>query len=73
MKTIIALAALIVCSGCVVQTTYTKTVSVKKNSEGKIIETVETEGIVQPCQNGYPVKFQYLDGIQPKPLIGSPQ
>ena len=52
------------CSGCV-STTYTKQVAVTKDANGRIIQTVETEGILQPNQQGWPVQFEYLKGIRP--------
>jgi hypothetical protein len=58
------LTAALLASGCVA-TTYTKSVAVTKDSDGKIIQTVETEGIVQPGGQGWPVKFEYLKGVQP--------
>lgn len=51
-------------SGCVA-TTYAKSISVTKDADGKIIQTVETEGVVQPGGQGWPVKFQYLKGVKP--------
>jgi len=51
-------------SACV-QTNYSKMVSVTKDESGKIIQTVETEGVVQPGGNGWPIKFEHLKGIQP--------
>ena len=53
----------LICAGCVVPTTYTKSISVKKDADGKVIETTETEGVVQAGQ-GYPIQFQHLDSIQ---------
>jgi hypothetical protein len=72
MKILLSLATVILLSGCVVPTTYTKTVTVRRDADGKIVETIETEGVVQQGQDGYPVKFQHLDGIQPKPYSGAP-
>ena len=68
MKTALFLAAVLLLSGCVVPTTYTKTVSVKRDVDGKIVETFETESVTQPRQHGFPIKFQYFEGIQPQPL-----
>lgn len=53
-----------VTSGCV-STTYTQSVSVKKDAEGKVIDITETEAVVQPNQQGWPVKFKYLKGVRP--------
>jgi hypothetical protein len=49
-------------TGCVT-TSYTKTISVTKDADGKILQTVETEGVVQPNQQGWPLKFKYLKGV----------
>lgn len=51
-------------SGCV-STTYTQSISVKKDANGKIIDITETEAVVQPNQQGWPVKFKYLKGVRP--------
>jgi hypothetical protein len=51
-------------SGCVA-TDYTKSIAVTKDADGKIIQTVETESITQPNQEGWPVKFEYLKGVDP--------
>ncbi|MFG0631470.1 hypothetical protein [Pseudomonas sp. xss_2] len=53
-----------VMSGCVVQSTYSKTIAVTKDAEGKVVQTVETETVVQPAQ-GYPMRLQLIKGIQP--------
>jgi hypothetical protein len=53
-----------IASGCV-STTYTKTVSVTKDGAGNVIQTVETESVVQPNQQGWPLKFEHLKGVQP--------
>lgn len=50
--------------GCV-STTYTQSISVKKDANGKIIDITETEAVVQPNQQGWPVKFKYLKGVRP--------
>ena len=64
MKTImlVLIAPLLIC-GCV-NTQYQKTVSVTKDANGRIIGSVETESVVQPNQQGWPMKFEYLKGIQ---------
>ncbi|MBU2331649.1 hypothetical protein LGR51_03960 [Pseudomonas sp. NP21570] len=67
MKTSAYLAALVasmLLSGCVVQSTYSKTVTVTKDPSGKILNIVETETVVQPAQ-GYPLKLKLIDGVQP--------
>ena len=51
--------------GCTVPTTYTKSISVKKDATGKVLETVETEAVVQPGGVGYPLQFEYLKGVKP--------
>lgn len=50
-------------SGCVVQSSYSKTISVTKDAQGKVVQTVETETVVQPGQ-GYPMRLQLIKGIQ---------
>jgi len=57
------IAPLFIC-GCV-STTYTKSISITKDANGNIVSRTETESVVQPNQNGWPVKFEYLKGIQP--------
>ncbi|WP_230387669.1 hypothetical protein [Pseudomonas guariconensis] len=58
------IAASTALSGCVVQSSYSKTVAVTKDADGKIVQTVETETVVQPAQ-GYPMRLQLIKGIQP--------
>lgn len=58
------IAASTALSGCVVQSSYSKTVAVTKDAGGKIVQTVETETVVQPAQ-GYPMRLQLIKGIQP--------
>ncbi|MCL8308397.1 hypothetical protein M9Y57_26360 [Pseudomonas putida] len=58
------MAASAALSGCVVQSSYSKTVAVTKDADGKIVQTVETETVVQPAQ-GYPMRLQLIKGIQP--------
>ncbi len=60
---LLALAPLTV-SGCVA-TQYEKSVTVRKDADGRIVERVETERVVQPGQQGWPVKFEYLKGVIP--------
>jgi len=50
--------------GCVA-TQYQKTVSVTKDADGKIVSTTETESVIQPNQQGWPIKFEHLKGVQP--------
>lgn len=61
--TIMLMGFVFLFSGCV-QTHYTKSVSVKKDADGKIIERVETEAVVQPG-SGWPVKYEHLKDVQP--------
>ncbi|WP_367863865.1 hypothetical protein [Pseudomonas guariconensis] len=58
------MAASTALSGCVVQSSYSKTVAVTKDADGKIVQTIETETVVQPAQ-GYPMRLQLIKGIQP--------
>uniref|UniRef100_UPI003F5C2795 hypothetical protein n=1 Tax=Pseudomonas guariconensis TaxID=1288410 RepID=UPI003F5C2795 len=58
------IAASTALSGCVVQSSYSKTVAVTKDADGKIVQTIETETVVQPAQ-GYPMRLQLIKGIQP--------
>lgn len=51
-------------TGCVVQSTYSKSVSVTKDAAGRIVQTVETETVVQPGQ-GYPIRLEKIAGVQP--------
>ena len=57
--------AALLMNGCVVQSTYSKTISVTKDANGKIIQTVESETVVQPA-NGYPMRLEKVKGIQPQ-------
>jgi hypothetical protein len=59
----IVMVTAILSSGCVA-TTYSKSVSVSKDADGKILGTVETEQVVQPGGQGWPVKFEHLKGVQ---------
>ncbi|MFK3766961.1 MULTISPECIES: hypothetical protein [Pseudomonas] len=61
MSVIAASAAL---SGCVVQSSYSKTIAVTKDADGKVLQTVESETVVQPGQ-GYPMRLQLIKGVQP--------
>ena len=61
---LIILVASMVLGGCV-HSSYTKTVQVRKDAEGNIVSTLITESVTQPNQQGYPVKFEHLTGIQP--------
>ncbi|WP_430458821.1 hypothetical protein [Pseudomonas sichuanensis] len=61
---LVVIAAAAATSGCVVQSTYSKSVTVTKDAEGKVVQTVETETVVQPAQ-GYPMRLQFIKGIQP--------
>ncbi len=59
-----AIAASALLSGCVVQSTYSKTVTVTKDANGNILNITESETVVQPAQ-GYPIKLQLVKGVQP--------
>ncbi|KIC80014.1 hypothetical protein RR51_23690 [Pseudomonas sp. C5pp] len=59
-----AIAVSAALSGCVVQSSYSKTIAVTKDADGKILQTVESETVVQPGQ-GYPMRLQLIRGIQP--------
>ncbi|WP_342030341.1 hypothetical protein [Pseudomonas sp. CFBP 13719] len=59
----IVLLATTALAGCV-QTAYTKSVSVTKNADGRIVQTVETETVTQPGQ-GYQMKLEKIKGVQP--------
>lgn len=50
-------------SGCV-QTAYSKSISVTKDADGRIVQTVETETVTQPGQ-GYQMHLEKIKGIQP--------
>lgn len=66
MKHVISLALIATSatlSGCVVQSSYSKTISVTKDAQGKVVQTVESETVVQPGQ-GYPMRLQLIKGIQ---------
>jgi hypothetical protein len=64
LKLIGLLLSLALVSGCVVQTTYSKTVTVTKDPDGRVLSIVESETVVQPAQ-GYPIKLQLVKGVQP--------
>ncbi|MFG3692071.1 hypothetical protein ACGFZ6_01590 [Stutzerimonas stutzeri] len=59
-----ALVASALLTGCVVQSTYSKTVTVTKDANGNILNITESETVVQPAQ-GYPIKLQLVKGVQP--------
>lgn len=50
--------------GCV-STQYEKAISVTKDANGNLVSTTVTERVIQPNQQGWPVKFEYLNGVQP--------
>jgi hypothetical protein len=62
-KSLLLLAVAFLISGCVA-TQYEKTIAVTKDANGKIVSTVLTERVIQPNGQGYPVKFEYLHGVQ---------
>jgi len=49
-------------TGCV-QSTYSKTVTVTKDSKGMVLGTVETETVVQPAQ-GHALQLDLIKGVQ---------
>ncbi len=49
--------------GCV-QTPYSKSISVTKDAEGRVAQTVETETVTQPGQ-GYQMRMEKIKRIQP--------
>lgn len=57
--------AALLMNGCVVQSTYSKTIAVTKDANGKIIQTVESETVIQPA-NGYPMRLEKIRGKQPQ-------
>ena len=57
------LLAITALSGCV-QTAYSESISVTKDAEGRIVQTVETETVTQPG-NGYQMKLEKIKGVQP--------
>ncbi len=61
---LVILCAASLLTGCV-STTYTKTVQVTKDASGNVVSTVITESVMQPYQEGWPVHFEYLKGVQP--------
>ncbi len=56
------LILIILISGCV-QTRFEKSISVTKDAQGNIIQTVETETVSQPG-NGIPIKLEKIKNIQ---------
>jgi len=50
-------------TGCVVQSSYSKTVAVTKDAQGRVVQTVESETVVQGAQ-GYPMRLELVKGIQ---------
>lgn len=67
LRVLVLLACVVSLIGCTVPTTYSKSISVKKDADGKVLETVETETVVQAGGVGYPVRFEHIRGIQPEP------
>lgn len=63
LNTAFLLLAVTALSGCV-QTAYSKSISVTKDAEGRVVQTVETETVTQPGQ-GYQMKLEKIKGIQP--------
>ncbi|WP_285424818.1 hypothetical protein [Pseudomonas sp. efr-133-TYG-103a] len=57
------LLAVTALSGCV-QTAYSKSITVTKDGEGRVVQTVETETVTQPG-NGYQMRLEKIKGVQP--------
>lgn len=51
--------ACFVFSGCT-SVTYTKSISVKKDASGKVVETVDFESITEPHSESGKTQFEYL-------------
>lgn len=64
-KTLTIITLMLTMTGCVVQSTYSKTIAVTKDAEGRVIQTVESETVVQPA-NGYPLRLEKIKGVQPQ-------
>lgn len=56
------IVGLVALAGCV-ETQYIKSVTVKKDASGKLVERIETETVRQPGR-GYAVEFEHLKGVQ---------
>jgi hypothetical protein len=67
LATFILLLSLLMLSGCVT-TAYHKSVVVKKDANGKITETIETEEITQPWREDFPFPYQRIEA----PFTNSP-
>jgi hypothetical protein len=63
MRIVLLIAAAVSLGACV-STTYTKTIVVRTDASGRVLERTVTESIIQPNQTGYPVRFEYLKGVQ---------
>ena len=68
---LVLLAVFASLSGCTVPSTYSKSITVKKDASGQVIGIEETETVVQGQFQGYPLKFEHLKGIQPTYDSGS--
>lgn len=60
---LLTLTATLLAAGCA--STYSKSIAVTKDANGKIVQTVETETISQPARPAMPVKLDHLKGVQP--------
>lgn len=60
---LLTLTAALLASGCA--STYSKSIAVTKDANGKVVQTVETETISQPGRPAMPVKLDHLKGVQP--------
>ncbi len=72
MKALVLIAFAVSLAGCTVPTTYSKSIAVKKDAAGNVLETVETETVVQHGGQGYPVRFEHLKGIRPSDASQDP-
>ncbi len=57
-KYVIPVVSMFLISGCV-QTVFEKSIEVTKDANGKVIQTVEREGVSQPGST-WPVEFKYM-------------
>ena len=70
LAVVVMVAAPLALSGCVT-TTYSKTVSVEKDPEGRILRVVESETVTQPGQSGWPIKLRLIPDVQPNSVAPS--
>ncbi len=67
---LLAVAATVLSTTGCVQTMYTKSVTVKRDADGKIIETSQTETVSQPGVQNHYIQFENLkaSSSDPKPI-----